>query len=112
MKALMKHSVWTVVDLQKCHFRTSLAAQWLRLRASTARGVGSIPDWGTKILHASRRSQKKKVISSFTSDITVVTEEGPEVPGVSLPKVNSGQGQARQMGGQSEEVEGRQAWGS
>ena len=26
--------------------------QWLGLHASTAGGVGSIPGWGTKILHA------------------------------------------------------------
>ena len=32
--------------------RTSLAVQWLRLRASTAGGRGSVPDGGTKIPHA------------------------------------------------------------
>ena len=31
---------------------TSLMVQWLRLHASKAGGVGSIPGWGTKILHA------------------------------------------------------------
>ena len=31
---------------------TSLAVQWLRLRAFPARGVGSIPSRGTKSLHA------------------------------------------------------------
>ena len=31
---------------------TSLAVQWLRLHTATAGGTGSIPDWGTKILHA------------------------------------------------------------
>ena len=35
--------------------------QWLRLRASTAGGTGSIPGRGTKILHASRFGQKQKV---------------------------------------------------
>ena len=41
---------------------TSLAVQWLRLRAPTAGGVGLIPDWGTKIPHAAqRRSQKNKL---------------------------------------------------
>ena len=34
--------------------RTSLAVQWLRLRASIAGDVGSIPGQGTKILHAER----------------------------------------------------------
>ena len=39
---------------------TSLAVQWLRLCASTARGVGSIPGRGTKIPYAARCDQKKK----------------------------------------------------
>ena len=33
-----------------------LAVQWLRLSAATARGVGSMPGWGTTIPHASRNS--------------------------------------------------------
>ena len=33
---------------------TSLAAQWLRLRASNARGTGLIPGQGTKIPHTTR----------------------------------------------------------
>ena len=39
---------------------TSLAVQWLRLRASTAGGAGSIPGLGNKILHAARCGLKKK----------------------------------------------------
>ena len=39
---------------------TSLAGQWLRIHASTAGGVGSIPGRGTKILHASWCRQKSK----------------------------------------------------
>ena len=39
---------------------TSLAAQWLRLRASTAGGLGSIPGQGTKMLQAMLFRQKKK----------------------------------------------------
>ena len=35
-------------------------AQWLRIWASTAGDLGSIPSWGTKILHAMQYSQKKK----------------------------------------------------
>ena len=31
---------------------TSLAVQWLRLHAPSADGMGLIPGWGTKILHA------------------------------------------------------------
>ena len=38
----------------------SLVAQWLRLRASTALGVGAIPVWGTKILHTAQLDQKRK----------------------------------------------------
>ena len=34
--------------------------QWLRLHASTAGDTGSIPGWGTKILHAAQCCQKRK----------------------------------------------------
>ena len=43
-----------------CVGGTSLAAQWLGLRASTAGGAGSIPAQGTKILHVSWQKKKKK----------------------------------------------------
>ena len=43
-------------------FGNSLAVQWLGLCAFTARGLGSIPGWGTKIPQAMQRSQKKKNI--------------------------------------------------
>ena len=33
--------------------------QWLRLHASIAGGVSSVPGWGTKILHAMQCGQKK-----------------------------------------------------
>ena len=36
---------------------TSLEVQWLRLHASTARGMGLIPDPGTKIPHAMQRKK-------------------------------------------------------
>ena len=39
---------------------TSLAVQWLRLCASTAGGMGSIPGQGSKILHTKWHGQKKK----------------------------------------------------
>ena len=39
---------------------TSLVVQWLRLRASTAGGTGSIPGQGTRILHATCLGHKKK----------------------------------------------------
>ena len=38
----------------------SLAVEWLGLRASIARGVGSIPGRGTKIPRAVWQGQKKK----------------------------------------------------
>ena len=37
----------------------SLAVQWLRLRASTAGGMGSIPGRGIKILHVVRPKKEK-----------------------------------------------------
>ena len=37
---------------------TSLVVQWLRLCASSARDVGLIPGWGTKIPHAMWSGQK------------------------------------------------------
>ena len=46
-------------------FGTSLAVQWLRLHTPSAGGTGSIPDQGTKILHAARRDQKKKKACHF-----------------------------------------------
>ena len=38
----------------------SLAVQWVRVCASTAGGEGTIPGWGTMILHAAQCGQKKK----------------------------------------------------
>ena len=48
-------------------FGTPLAVQWLRHHASTAGGTGSIPGWGTKILHAtgSRPKKKKKKLNKL-----------------------------------------------
>ena len=43
-----------------CHFGTSLVVQWLRLCASNAGDMGSIPGQGTKIPHACRARKKKK----------------------------------------------------
>ena len=39
---------------------TSLVVKWLRLHASTSRGMSSIPGWWTKIPHAVQCSQKVK----------------------------------------------------
>ena len=39
---------------------TSLAVQWLRLCASNAGGMDSIPGWGTKIPHGVAKKKEKK----------------------------------------------------
>ena len=50
---------------------TSMAVQWLRLHASRAGGAGSIPGWGSRILHAVQCSQnvikkkKKKELEDY-----------------------------------------------
>ena len=41
--------------------RTSVAVQWLRLCASTARGVGSVPGWRAKIPHTVVRPKKENI---------------------------------------------------
>ena len=49
--------------------RTSI--QWLRIHAFTVRGVGSIPDQGTKILHALQCHQKKKKILKLGNEVNL-----------------------------------------
>ena len=44
---------------------TFLAAQWLKLCASTGRGTGSIPGWGTKIPQTMWHGQKKNKKKAF-----------------------------------------------
>ena len=63
------------VKLNKQDPGNSLAVQWLVLCTFTAKSPGSIPGWGTKILQASRGSQKKKqgldlgiISSTFSSN--------------------------------------------
>ena len=51
--------VWNCPKVKFC-LGTSLAVQWLRLQASTAGGMGSVPGLGTKIPHAVQSGQKKK----------------------------------------------------
>ena len=41
-------------QLKKCTGNSCLG-----LRISTAQGMGSIPDWGTKILQATKQGKKK-----------------------------------------------------
>ena len=49
--------------------RTSLVVQWLRLRASTAGFMGSVPGWGIKILHAVKcgTPSKKRCCGTYLS---------------------------------------------
>ena len=44
--------------MENTNHGTSLVVQWLRLRASNAEGMGSIPGRGTRIPHALRHHQK------------------------------------------------------
>ena len=41
-------------------WRNSLVVQWLGLGAFTVMAPGSVPGWGTKILQAAQRGQKRK----------------------------------------------------
>ena len=50
----------------------SLVDQWLSLCASSARGMGSIPGWGAKILHASGCRQKTKS-NTYASPLWCIT---------------------------------------
>ena len=50
-----------------CHSRTtnqnnenSLEVQWSGLHAFTAKGLNSVPGWGTKILQGAQLEKKKK----------------------------------------------------
>ena len=56
----MKRKGFSVWPKAETVVMTSLAVQWLRLHASTARGTGSIPGWGTKITQAAQHGQKQK----------------------------------------------------
>ena len=50
----------TVIFFSVIKIGTSLAVQWLRLCASSAGGVGSIPGCGTKIPHVTQCGPNKK----------------------------------------------------
>ena len=55
----IRNKVKTVKE-KKSKLGTSPVVQWLRLWASTAGGMGSIPGWGTKVPHAVQCGQKTK----------------------------------------------------
>ena len=44
---------------------TSLVVQWLRGQASSAGGVGLIPGWGTRIMHAQCCSPQNKIKQQY-----------------------------------------------
>ena len=48
------------IDVGRIMTPETLAAQGLRLCASTTEGAGSTPGWGTNIPHAKREKKKKK----------------------------------------------------
>ena len=74
MPMLCQHcsSFWNYSSKQKLFFflnphpGTSLVIHWLRLHATNAGGMGSIPDQGSKIPHAVWYSQKKKTKQNTT----------------------------------------------
>ena len=51
MKLLLKLELFQIQThiSKRIHTETSLVVQWLKIHASTAGGVGSIPGQGTKI---------------------------------------------------------------
>ena len=70
------HDAWNTVCFKTYYMYiwqqtpgTSLAVQWLGHCTSTAGGMGLIPGWGTKILHATWCDQKigKKYVSKTSS---------------------------------------------
>ena len=67
---------WKNTTKRYNHLGTSLAVQWLRLHASTAGGVGLIPCWGTRILHAALRGQKKRYNHSIAVDVAISNQVG------------------------------------
>ena len=58
ISCLLKDKIMGGQDVKKL-WRTSLVVQLLRILTSTAGGMGSIPNLGTKILHTSQLIQKK-----------------------------------------------------
>ena len=55
--------------------------QWLKLRASTAGGTGSIPDQGTKIPHTMWCGQKEKEKKKYIGKEKTVGDTSPELVG-------------------------------
>ena len=51
----------------KLPIRTSLVAPWLRICLANAEDVGSIPGWGSKILHAPGQGSPRTMRSNKKS---------------------------------------------
>ena len=75
--------------VRKLYLGTSLVVQGLRLCASTARGMGSSPGWGTKILHAAWSSQKKKK-KTFVVEVTIKERRTDTATALWHPLIRSG----------------------
>ena len=63
--AHLPHSFHWFIDLKVVSLGNSFVVQWLQLRALTARGLGPISGWGTKILQASCQGQKSSIFVLF-----------------------------------------------
>ena len=63
------HNNITPSKKKKIGLGTSLAIQWLRLCASTARNRGSNPGQGTKILRGQKENKNKKEIERIISNL-------------------------------------------
>ena len=59
MKLPLLGCLFVFLTFKMANSGNSLVVQWLGLGALTARGPGSIPSWGVKILQAVRLGQKK-----------------------------------------------------
>ena len=55
---------------------TSLVVQWLRGQASSAGGVGLIPGWGTRIMHAQCCSPQNKIKQQYGWGGNFLKKEG------------------------------------
>ena len=62
------------VSPKSIRWGTSLVVQWLGHYASTAEGTGSLPGWGTKILHATQcgGKKKKKLVKNKTKQTLIL----------------------------------------
>ena len=68
---------------------TSLEAQWLRLHASNAKVMGSIPDPATKIPHAAWSKKKKtKTFTPYGGKCMILTVKTPQFGSTLTFRVN------------------------